>query len=63
MMMIIIMKILIMIIVFVFVCYMVVVCLCDLSMCFVSFIVPKEGNFRDEEVANKPNVTLHCSKI
>ena len=49
--------IMIMIIVFVFVCYVVVVCLYDLSMCFVSFIIPKEGNFRDKEVANKPNVT------
>jgi hypothetical protein len=47
----------IMIIASVFVCYVVVVYLCDLSMCFVSFIIPKEGNFRDEEVANKPNVT------
>ena len=26
-------------------------------MCFISFIVPKEGNVIDEEVANKPNVT------
>ena len=55
MMIIIIMK--IMIIAFVLMCYIVVVCLCDLSMCFVSFIVPKEGNFRDTEVANKPNLT------
>lgn len=51
------MKIMIMIIVFVFVCY-VVVWQSDLGMCFVSFIVPKEGNFRDKEVANKPNITL-----
>jgi len=41
----------------VFMCYVFVVCLCDISMCFVSFIVPNEGNFRDKEVANKPNVT------
>jgi len=47
----------IMIIVFVFVCYVFVVCLCDIRMCFVSFIVPNEGNFRDKEVATKPNVT------
>jgi hypothetical protein len=55
MMIIIIMK--IMIIASVFMCYVVVVCVCDLSMCFISFIVPKEGNFRDEELVNKPNVT------
>jgi len=57
MMIIVMMKIMIMIIVFVFMCYMVVVCICDISLCFVSFIIPKKGNFIDEEVANKPNVT------
>jgi len=57
MMIIVMMKFMITIIVFVFMCYMVLVCLRDLSMCFVSFIVPKEGNFLDEKVANKPNVT------
>jgi len=57
MMIIIMMKIMMMIIVFEFVCHVVVVCLYDLSMCFISFIIPKEGNFRHEEVATKPNVT------
>jgi hypothetical protein len=50
------MKIMIMIIVFVFVCYVVVVRLNVLSMCFVSFIVPKECSFSDEEVASTPTV-------
>ena len=35
---------------FVFVCYMVVLWLDDLTLCFVSFILPAEGNLRDKEV-------------